>query len=216
MLHEQLLEDFFCRRDLSPEDLNAVSRHRDSCIEKYRWQFSGDHGTTTAGNELHESVLQYLKGLIEFREAVRGRRVIELGPGSNPLAERLLEDFEALEYVGVEMNSNSTLAVVGSTDRVRIEGTDALSYLLTQPTESAIVVSIAMLDPMIYGDTNMAWHYNRFLGREIFRVTPRGKPTFHAHLLDGYWNKKKIFYDHGFEPVIDNPSFLYALRPHKK
>jgi len=133
---------------------------------------------------------------------LNGQRVIELGPGGAPKAKVLLERWGAREYVGVEpFFIDMTRRRLGLEDeRITLIKTDGLTYLLSQPDNSAVVINCGVICPELirgwFGPYNM--DYYRFLGREIFRVTPYGAAT--VSITNRTGEERDLFFrDHGFK-----------------
>jgi len=104
---------------------------------------------------------------------IRGGKVIEFGDGGRATNLRFMLESGVKDFRTVDPKHNT-------------DGhTDGLSYLLQQPDESAIVMSFGVLEDGILDGTDeysipVFRKYNRLLGEEIYRVTPKGGITLHG------------------------------------
>lgn len=153
---------------------------------------------------------------------MKGKKVIELGPGRNSLAKKLFEKYGIAEYVAVEpVDYNATDGSLDTKNkRVSMSNKDALEYLLEQPNESAIVISFGVMNPELLTPPlamaflaveyphdavmkEVGYNYYGFLGREIFRVTPKDAISIHGFNV-GTADVDLYFVKPGFRPVENN------------
>lgn len=135
---------------------------------------------------LDEEAIQFLT------DEIKGKRVIEIGTRDRK-NERFFKQIGAESYETTDPNGS---------------GEDGLTYLMRQPEGSAIITSFGVLeDGVLYMDNlipNLK-EYTALLGREIYRVTPKGRITFHgletAHDL----------INAGFKEAEDCPESLNSL-----
>ncbi len=195
------------------------------------------HGTAYSGPDfferlgLHEEGRRFWKEewnynipeqrrAIEFLHSeIKGKRVIELGPGlfyGIQTSAHYFQELGASEYVGVEplmpercsdfwcaeeinrhFREGSKIVSVPDTDpkiisKVKIPVTvvtvDALSYLLHQPDDSAIVYSSRTFRPDVMFEVglppDLARTYVDNLIRQIEKVTPNGAISLHVGTLE--------------------------------
>lgn len=117
----------------------------------------------------------------KISKEIEGKRVIELGPAHNPRAKLLL-DLGAKEYVGVELfNVFMASCFTQNYNKARIVQKDALTYLINQEDESAVVVSFGFLCDALHMQNT---HYIPFITKEIQRITPKGGISVHSGACD--------------------------------
>lgn len=191
------LISYFKGKNIGSEELENIHGYRAECIARAL------KPRITMPFENYSQHFGMIQRCFEdlLRQHFSGERVIELGPGASPLAEKFFE-FGAKEYVGVEpFHPELTEEALPIQDeRVNLVKDDGLTYLLQQPENSALVVSFGVLCPELLGWCND--DYYRFLGREIYKVTPEGNISIHVHGFSG------ILYDffeiHGFRAIDDH------------
>ncbi|MDD4878116.1 MAG: hypothetical protein PHO02_03710 [Candidatus Nanoarchaeia archaeon] len=195
----EILNDYFASRDLASDELNEVLACRERSIAK-----AASHSlpSTTSYAMSFDVQMELMKRHIEnaeniLKSSIRGRRAIELGPGCNPLQKWLLER-GASEYTGVEMLYPQVSEKMVSGENAKIVKSDALSFLVSQPDESAIVASRGVLNDEVMPSPN----YARFLIREIYRVTPKGAVTIHSMGVSSL-DENRFFREAGFKPLDD-------------
>ncbi len=188
----ELLAAYFSGEQLADKDLELVQAYRQECIDRAR---SHTSGLMTSYYEDFELVVDKLCADLNLAEHFKGRPVIELGPGKHPLKQVLLEKYGVSDYTGVELSGTSQIEVVRE---------DVLTYLSSVSDNSALVVSCGLMCPELILDLKgRNLDYFRFVGREIFRVTPRGSVSVHitnnlaSHVVEGV--RDMLFTDHGFQ-----------------
>ncbi|MDI6736900.1 MAG: hypothetical protein QME12_00085 [Nanoarchaeota archaeon] len=192
-----MLNDYFAGRELSEDELKAVLACRERCIK----QAASHSLTSTTSYAMSFDVqMQMLRKYFEnaetiIRDSINGRKAIELGPGCNPMHKWLLEK-GASEYTGVELFYPRISEKMVEGENARIAANDALSFLVSQPGESAIVASRGVLNQEVMPSSN----YARFLAREIYRVTPKGGITIHSMGVSSL-DAKRFFREAGFRPL---------------
>lgn len=202
-----ILDDYFANRELSKGDFISVLVYRETCIAQAAENpFKG----ATSYKLCFESQMNVLCRKVEgvekiLADSIKGRQAIELGPGCNPLHGWLFE-IGASAYTGVELFYPETSRQIITGENANVVSQDALSCLLSQPDESAILVSSGVLNREIMPSFN----YLRFLLREIYRVTPNGCITIHG---TGMLAPTDILYfkESGFVPLMPgnfNPAWL--------
>jgi len=120
-------------------------------------------------------------GIEKLAKEINGKKVIELGPSHNPRAKMFL-DLGAKEYVGVELfHSFTASCFTQNYNGAKTVQKEALSYLMSQEDESAIVASFGFLCDALHIQNH---HYIPFITKEIHRVTPKGSPSIHSGSCD--------------------------------
>ncbi len=192
-----LVSDYFQGSDLSPEDLQRVLAYRSECIERALHPDLTE--TLTNSTVVREILLKRFRDV--FAKELAGKRIIELGPGSYPCAE-IISQFNIREYVGVEpFNAEFTRQALPKDEIIKIVEQDGLSYLLTQPSESAVVLSFGVFAPELYSmsDLKKVYDYYRFMAKEITRVTPKNSITIHHSIT-----AEDFLREFGFEELPGN------------
>ncbi len=216
-MDKSLLTDFFAGKSLNQDELESIDTHRKKSIllagRLYRSReiFQGD---AEVDNNFSKHFMDYLENgpstytrYTEFiTNSLRGKRVIELGPGSKPLAKTLF-DLGIKEYVAPELyKPKETKAILaGLQGSVEVIHQDALEFLLTQPDNSAIIISCGFLDTKLLMNYNK--DYYRFIGRELFRITPKESPTIHILSDPTHYDLDIFFKEHGFK--LHDPNMEY-------
>jgi len=209
---EGVVNTFFKGKDLESGDADRILQYRAECIKAALAPSFTGIGINYGEN--FERVINRYKFKKTVREQLRKRRVIELGPGDDPKAKLLFERYDIGEYVGVEpFYYRITEERLNMQDeRISVVREDGLSYLLNQPDENAIVVSSGVVCPELFKQP-CGSDYLRFLGREIFRVTPEGGVTVHLAPQPG-----DFFVEHGFKALHNrDDEFTYGhvlVKPH--
>ncbi len=131
-------------------------------------------------------------------EEVRGRRVIELGDNGNKLNKAFFLRAGAGAYESIDPKYN----------------VDGLTHLMRQPDESAVVVSFGVLEEgVLYAgfidEPENLVRYQKELGKQIYRATPRGAITFHG--LEWDYHLK----DAGFVEYQNSPRELNTVTPQR-
>lgn len=159
-----------------------------------------------------------------FREQLKGRDVIEIGPAHRP-AYTDLKKFGIGRYTAVE--AFETKSTGGALNHIldqlpkaqgdaayremTLSDKDGLTYLINQPDESAIVMSFGVLCPWLQQHENT--NYYRFLAREIYRVTPQGGISVHVVNSGGGW--EEMFSTAGFDTIPSRTSHhIIVQKPH--
>lgn len=192
-----LVSAYFRGFDISCEDLQKVRNYRKECVER-ALEPNMSEGSTNS-RKVHELLLKRFREV--FAKELAGKRIIELGPGSYPFVE-LLSGFDIKEYVGVEpFNAKCTKCALPVDERIKIVEQDGLSYLLTQPSESAVVLSFGVFAPELYSmsDLKKVYDYYRFMAKEITRVTPKNSITIHHSIT-----AEDFLREFGFEELPGN------------
>jgi hypothetical protein len=192
-----ILDDYFANRDLNSDELIEVLACRERNIAK-----AASHSltSTTSYAMSFDVQMELFKRYFEnsediFKNSINGREAIELGPGCNPM-HRWLFERGASEYTGVEMLYPQISQRMVSGDNARIVDNDALSFLVSQPDESAIIASRGVLNDEVMPSAS----YARFLIKEIYRVTPKGAITIHSMGVSSA-DEKRFFKEAGFRPL---------------
>lgn len=155
---------------ITPELLTNFSEDETRNLVKY---FEGIPSAQTCGPnniynfwDLSDEAKDFLKNELQ------GKKMIELGSASRDQAKIHFEcDFKVKDYSYADPQYN----------------TDGLSYLMKQPSNSAIVTSFGVLeDGVLYSDFKVPGlnKYTELLGQEIYRVTPKGAITLHGLEFD--------------------------------
>jgi len=120
----------------------------------------------------------------------------KLNPEARNFLERELQGKDILEIgnAGSRVNHNLTPFNIGNYVGVDADyGDDALTHLMRQPEESAIVCSFGVLESGVLdswiGRERPLGKYIDLLAREIYRVTPEGSITLHG--TDGFDELKR-------------------------
>lgn len=189
-MDRQILKDYFGRKQIGFVDLERIYSYRSKCVASALQPIITKPHTSYSE---HWDLITELYPEI-FEQNYSGKKVIELGPGANPLAEKFL-NLGASEYIGAEAfhPELSEFNLPKNTGNAKIVNEDGLSYLLKQEDNSGLVVSFGVICPELIVNED----YFRFLGREIYRVTPQKSITIHSHgfsLEECY----KVFQVHGF------------------
>lgn len=156
-----------------------IEDYRNKCIKAAQNPYI-THPHTNYGS-LHLEIFVKLREL-NFAQTVNGKNIIELGTGAGPCFERLLQ-FGINSYTAVEpFHPDKTEQALKNHPKTSIAKTDGLSFLLSQPDNSAIILSFGVLcqELFFYNYNSLIENYFRFLIKEIYRVTPLGSPTIHV------------------------------------
>ena len=154
------------------------------------------HEIHAFGNsEFYESTfLDDLDRIPLLREGFIGRKVIELGPERNPvyphLAKLGIAGYTAVEPNYADETSEALKGHEGKTDVVKVDG---LSYLLTQPNDSSIVISFGVL-PFC------SESYEESTAKEIYRVTVPGGISVHSPKREKF-GRRYPYLEAGFRPI---------------
>lgn len=141
--------------------------------------------------------------LLRYKKSVEGRRIIEIGSARTGILPHVVQ-LEVPSYVGVDPFAvNATTSVIEEflkdnpqyAGMFSAESEDALTFLRSQPTESATVVSSGVLDFSVIGgkihnDPDVA-QYQRELSSEIYRVTPVNGISYHR-CADREWQEALV------------------------
>lgn len=154
------------------------------------------HHIHCMGNsEFYESFLYDLEKNSLLREGFRDRKVVELGPERKPvyvhLAQLGIADYTAVEPFYADETREALRGHIGQINVVQVDG---LSYLLTQPNDSCVVVSFGVLP-------YCSEPYNKSIAKEIFRTTVPGGISIHD--LNGDSIKRYHYSKAGFRPIED-------------
>ncbi|MFA5888505.1 MAG: hypothetical protein WC852_07390 [Candidatus Nanoarchaeia archaeon] len=193
----EILDDYFANRDLVSDELKEVI----ACRERHIAKAANHSLRSTTSYEMSfdvqmEMFRRYVSNAeIILRNSINGRKAIELGPGLSPMHKWLLER-GASEYTGVEMLYPKISEKMVSGQNAKIVDNDALSFLVSQPDESAIIASRGVLNEEVMPSSN----YARFLIREIYRVTPKSGITIHSTGVSSA-DEKRFFKEAGFTPL---------------
>ena len=158
---------------ITPELLQYFTREEaEELLECFtRTPSAETHGTYNIDN-LSKEAKNFLS------KEITGKRIIELGTGQagaftdkdNPFycISGKFNRLGAKEWCGVDPKCNY----------------DGLTFLLKQPDESAIVTSFGVLEEGVlyrgFNESEQLKKYQQELGRQIYRVTPKGAITFHG------------------------------------
>lgn len=193
----EILNDYFANRDLDSDELNEVLACRERCISQ-----AANHSlrSTTSYAMSFNVQMELLRRYFDnaediLKDSIKGRKAIELGPGRSPMHKWLLER-GASEYTGVEMFYPQISERLVSGENAKIVEGDALSFLLSQPDESAIVASRGVLNDEVMPSPS----YARFLIKEIYRATPKGAVTIHSMGVSSA-DERRFFREAGFRPL---------------
>lgn len=178
---DESLSKFFSGEYLLDEQIRVILNYRERCIS-YALHRNMKMVDVTFGDIFDLALKHSTTNLQLFERQFMGKRVIELGPGADPKSNWLHDKYRISEYVGVEPFyphlTGEKIEFSGRTIDVIKE--DGLSFLIHQPDESAIVISNGVVcTELILSHKNESVDYFRFLAKEIYRVTPKGNPTFH-------------------------------------
>ena len=192
-----ILNDYFANKDLTSDELIEALACRERCIAK-----AADNSltSTTSYAMSFDVQMELFKRYFEnaediLKNSITGRKAIELGPGCNPMHRWLLER-GASEYTGVEMLYPQVSERMITGNNAKIVDNDALSFLVSQPDESAIIASRGVLNEEVMPSSN----YSRFLVKEIYRATPKGGITIHSTGVSSN-DEKRFFKEAGFKPL---------------
>jgi len=176
--------------------LNDVGgRSLETVRDKLLQELHRRHDIHSFGNsEFYESTfLPDLEEIPLLREGFKGKKVIELGPERNPvyphLAKHGIAGYTAVEPNYADETSEALKGHDGKTDVVKVDG---LSYLLSQPNDSAVVISFGVLP----------WCGNSYMesiAQEIYRVTPPGGISVHSPKIDRI--ERYPYVETGFKPI---------------
>lgn len=192
-----ILNDYFANRDLAGDELREVLAYRERCIAQAA---EGSFKSATSYQPSFDSQMEVISNKLSgFEEmlmnSLKGKRAIELGPGCNPMHSWLFAR-GAASYTGIELFYSEESARLSAGKNSEIVHSDALSFLVSQPGNSAIVVSRGVLNMEVMPSFN----YMRFLIREIYRITPAGNLTIHAMGILSH-DEKRFFREAGFKPL---------------
>lgn len=155
----------------------------------------------------------------KITEDIKGRIVIELGPGCNPFfigepceyigVDPFLSNINSLEKILSEKQLNVHFGKLRKENKLKAILNDAYSFLKEQPDSSAIIYSLGLFDVYnniggkTYGkEFEIVKKYAQALVNQIARVTPENRITFHAGV-----NFADYFLKAGFVPLnFDFPS----------
>ena len=187
---------------ITPELLTHFFRNEAKRLVEY---FDRIPSAQTCGPSNMYSFERLSKEANDFlRNELQWKKIIELGSAGRNEAKLHFEyDFKVGQYEYADPQYN----------------TDGLSHLMKQPDNSAIVTSFGVLeDGVLYMDGLIPGlrKYTELLGKEIYRVTPKGAITFHGletdhDLIDaGFKQPKDIPKD--FNKKLIGWNFLKVLR----
>jgi len=176
-------EDYYLK-NITPELLQHFSHEEASELVKYFFQTpsastQGVDGTYDF-NKIDENGMSFLEKELE------GQNVIEFG-NAGWRTNRHLQQFKLNSYEGVDPDY----------------GKDALTHLMRQPDNSAIVCSFGVMESGVLdswvGRDKPLGKYIDLLAKEIHRVTPQGAISLHG--TDGFseletagFNKANVLY----------------------
>ncbi|HIG95079.1 MAG: hypothetical protein QT05_C0016G0005 [archaeon GW2011_AR13] len=195
-IDRQILNDYFTGKEICQEDFESIKRYREYCIQQANQPGLTRPYTNYSGNfDLMKKLYPEVS-----RENLKGKKIIEIGTGANPLAKDFLE-MGVTEYTGLEpFHPELSRENLKECQNAKIVEEDGLSYLLKQDDESSLVTSYGIICPEISRMNNN--DYFKFLIKEIYRVTPKNGITMHVH---GFEKEKAInlFGSSGFKPLGD-------------
>jgi hypothetical protein len=198
------VDRFLRGEELTEEELGDVDSFRKNCI-KYVSILTKPSPHTDFFTDFQRYLMPQYNDL--FKEKLKDQKIIEIGPAINPIYNTLRENYSIASYVAVEpfcmgMTKGSLNHSIKEDDfaRVEAEETDGLSYLLTQPDESAITMSFGVLNrELVKGSVDVTEFYYRFLAKEIHRVTPQDGISIHLYNECGLISVDKVFERVGFQ-----------------
>lgn len=168
----------FVQRKCPPQLLDRAYALREKSIELAMDPSIASNAASTY-EVLDVIVSKY--GADNIANEIKGKKVIELGPSHDPKA-RFFLDNGAKEYVGVDLfHSFIGTCFVQNYLKAKIVEKDALSYLMNQEDESAVVASFGFLCDALH---MLNPHYVPFVVKEIYRITPKGGISIHSTACD--------------------------------
>ncbi len=203
---DESLSKFFLGEYLLDEQICGILNYRERCID-YALHRNMKMVDVTYGDMFEQALTVSINDSSFFREKIKGKRVIELGPGADPKADWLYENCEISEYIGVEpfYPHLTREKITRNSEKNNVIQEDGLSFLLNQPDESAIVMSNGVIcKELIISPYNENVDYFRFLAKEIYRVTPIRCPTFH---ISAFFHQD-FFVKHGFQ----KPDYINEIK----
>jgi len=206
-----ILEDYFSNKDLNEQEKKKVNDEIINCI-----LIAQSPVITRPFTSYSKNLPKFLKLTNHsfdletlFKEQLKGKRFIELGPGARPLADWAFQ-YGISEYIGVEpFNPEITKENLSKDPRVKLEkDKEALEFLLSQEDESAIVLSMGVLCEELFRFNND--NYFRFIIKEIYRITPKNAPSI--HLIGPINHHLNYFIENSFKPVTDLKSNMIYIK----
>jgi hypothetical protein len=152
-------------RLISPELLKYFSRNEAHNLIK---SFLGIPSVTTqeegCGYQLSNIKNEYLTLL---RSEIEGKKIIEIGDAGHGINRSWFKEMGAEGFVGIDINYG---------------GPDALTFLMKQPADSAVVCSFGVFDDgsLYFSEDSNLKKYIQKLCEEIYRVTPRNSISLHG------------------------------------
>lgn len=153
----------------------------------------GQHIHAWGNSDFYRAFLDDLERIPLLREGFKGKRVVELGPERRPVYA-LLSRLGITGYTAVEPNyaDKTREALKSHEGQIEVVPVDGLSYLLTQPNDSCVVVSFGVLP-------YCSEPYNELIAKEIFRATvPDGVSVHYPKARDFY---RYPYVKAGFRPI---------------
>ncbi|MEA3329983.1 MAG: hypothetical protein U9Q06_04540 [Nanoarchaeota archaeon] len=184
MTDSEILSAYFNGGHLEETPLKRLLEIRQSCIDQAVSRAVSGWGVSFSGD--FEDIERQYPDIV--KDGLTGQTVIELGPVHRPVYMEL-KKFDISRYVAVEPFEpratggalNHILDQVQDGDaefeRMKLSDKDGLSYLITQPDKSAVVMSYGVFCPDLQHGNGL---YVRFLAKEIHRVTPENGITIHC------------------------------------
>jgi hypothetical protein len=162
------------------ESLDYVCGLRDKSIEIAKTPSILTKSTSSTKGVLENIIRLY--GEEKLKKEIEGKTVIELGPAHNPNHYIFLKQLGAKEYIGVDLfNDFIGNCFTNTHSKAKVVKEEALSFLIKQPSESAIVVSFGFLCNALHADNE---HFVPFVSREIYRITPKNGISVHQGVYE--------------------------------
>lgn len=195
---ERILQNFY-QGTMSAYDLCVLQEYKGDCIDYLNDYIPNKSVGQTPNTNYYQAFLKRLDEpvfLDMIKKYLSGKKVIELGPGNNPIAKELFEKVGISEYVGLEpFFPKLAIDKINGLGAARILEEDGLSFLENQRDGSLIVVSFGVIAPELCGFRNN--DYYRFLCKEIYRVTPEKSISIHG-MKPGRQDYEKLLTTAGF------------------
>ncbi|MEA3329975.1 MAG: hypothetical protein U9Q06_04500 [Nanoarchaeota archaeon] len=166
-------EDYYNKR-VTPELLKDFSHEEALGLVKYFFRTPGAETQTIGGNYSLGNLDKNSKSFLE--KELRNANIIEIG-NKGLIQNAEFAPFGIRSYQGTDCDY----------------GNDALTHLMKQPDESAVICSFGVLESGVLdswvGRDKPLGRYIDLLAKEIYRVTPKGAITLHG--TDGFTELEK-------------------------
>jgi len=216
------LEDLFTK-----EEANLIREVYSVNFQFDVMAFSRINNSTDISRRFFEGLNYYQSAREFFNKELFNKRIIELGPGYLYGHGSILSalDFEKLgvsSYTGIdplyneysEENCKRKAKSMGLKIPFLEVSSDGLSYLLTQPKESAIICSFAAFDSPAIENAGLPKYleerYIDYLIREIYRITPENSISFHKNIF-GLGDYLPLFESVGFRKEKLSPELFNLM-----